>query len=105
MMNIPNYKNIKLIYESTNSFVFRAINQDNQQVILKMLKENYPSPDELTRYQQEYDFMRRLADLDGVIKVYCFEKYQNTQVICLEDFGGESLKYFSRSHAPASREG
>ncbi|MCK5521636.1 MAG: AAA family ATPase [Thiomargarita sp.] len=94
MMNIPNYKNIKLIYESTNSFVFRAINQDNQQVILKMLKENYPSPEELTRYQQEYDFMRCLADLDGVIKVYCFEKYQNTQVICLEDFGGESLKYW-----------
>jgi len=94
MMNIPNYKNIKLIYESTNSFVFRAINQDNQQVILKMLKENYPSPEELTRYQQEYEFMRRLADLDGVIKAYRFEKSQNTQMICLEDFGGESLKYW-----------
>jgi serine/threonine protein kinase len=31
-------------------------------------------------------------DLAGVIKVYGIEKYQNTLVIILEDFGGESLK-------------
>ena len=30
--------------------------------------------------------------MDGVVKAYSLEKHQNTLVICLEDFGGESLK-------------
>jgi len=32
--------------------------------------------------------------LPEIIKAYDLEKYQNTLVIILEDFGGESLKYF-----------
>jgi hypothetical protein len=56
-----------------------------------MLKQDYPTPAELSRYRQEYEITHDL-DLAGVIKVYCIEKYQNTLVIILEDFGGESLK-------------
>ena len=93
MINIPNYQITKQIYESTNSLVYRALCQkDNQPVILKVLKEDYPTPEELNHYRQEYDITRRLADLDGVVKAYRLEKHQNTLVICFEDFGGESLK-------------
>ncbi|EDN68676.1 Serine/Threonine protein kinase and Signal Transduction Histidine Kinase [Beggiatoa sp. PS] len=65
--------------------------EDNQPVILKALKEDYPTPEELTRYRQEYEITKNLT-LDGVVKTYGLEKYQNTLVIILEDFGGESLK-------------
>ncbi len=95
MINIPNYQIIKQIYDSAHSLLYRALrNKDNQPVILKMLKEDYPSPEELTRYHQEYDIIRRLADFEFVVNAYHLEKYQNTLVMCLEDFGGESLKYW-----------
>ncbi len=93
MINIPNYQISTQIYESANSLVYRGVrNEDNQPVILKVLKEDYPTPEELTRYRQEYDITRLLADVEGVIKAYHLEKHQNTLVMCLEDFGGESLK-------------
>jgi len=93
MLNIPGYQIIKQIYESANSSVYRAVRiKDNLAVIFKVLKENYPSPEELSRYRQEFDITRRLADSEGVIKAYRLEKHQNTLVMHLEDFGGESLK-------------
>jgi predicted ATPase/serine phosphatase RsbU (regulator of sigma subunit)/tRNA A-37 threonylcarbamoyl transferase component Bud32 len=93
MLTLPNYQISTQIYESANSVVYRGVrNEDNHPVILKVLKEDYPTPEELTRYRQEYDITRRLADLDGVVKAYHLEKHQNTLVICLEDFGAESLK-------------
>ena len=64
---------------------------DNQAVILKVLKQNYPTPVELTRYRQEYEITCSLT-IDGVIKAYNLLKYQNTLVAILEDFGGESLE-------------
>ena len=92
MLTLPNYKIGSQIYESLNSLVYRGHRKkDNQPVILKMLKQDYPTPAELTRYRQEYEITHDL-DLAGVIKAYGIEKYQNTLVIILEDFGGESLK-------------
>ena len=71
MINIPNYQITQQIYESANSKVYRALrDEDNQTVILKVLKENYPTPAELTRYQQEYDIVCHLVDLKGVVKAY-----------------------------------
>ena len=86
------YQIIFKIYESSNSLVYRAIrNRDNQSTILKILKEDYPTPEELTRYKQEYEITRSL-NLDSVVKAYDLQKYQNSLVMFLEDFGGESLK-------------
>ncbi len=94
-MNILNYTTTEKIYDSGNSLVYRAINyKNNQPVILKILKENYPTPEELTRYRQEYEIICRLNGLNlaRIIKAYRIEKYQNTLLMCLEDFGGQSLK-------------
>jgi serine/threonine protein kinase len=63
-------------------------------VIVKLLKEDYPTPAELYRYQQEYEITRRL-NLQETIKAYELRKYDNKQVMLLEDFGGESLKILS----------
>jgi len=92
MLILPNYQIQTLIYESANSIVYRGVrSEDNQSVILKMLKADYPTPAELTRYRQEYDITKSL-NIDGVIKTYGIEKYQNTLIIVLEDFGAEALK-------------
>jgi serine/threonine protein kinase len=92
MISLPDITIASQIYESANSLVYRGIFHKNQQsVILKLLKENYPTPAELYRYQQEYEITRSL-NLEGAIKAYDLRTYQNTQVMLLEDFGGKSLK-------------
>ncbi|MEG5135555.1 MULTISPECIES: AAA family ATPase [unclassified Microcoleus] len=91
MIRLPGIKVLAQIYESANSLVYRGIReQDNQPLILKLLKEDYPTPAELVRYQQEYEITRRL-DFGGVVKAYELRRHNNTLVMLLEDFGGESL--------------
>ena len=91
MITLPQVAVTAKIYESTNSLVYRGIRQvDNTPVILKVLKQDYPTPAELTRYKQEYEITNSL-NLEGVIKAYSQQDYQRTLVIILEDFGGESL--------------
>jgi serine/threonine protein kinase len=92
MITLPGYQILAQIYESANSLVYRAIReQDNQSVILKALKQDYPTPNEITRYKQEYEITRNL-NTDGVVKAYSLEPYQRTLVIILEDFGASSLR-------------
>jgi len=92
MINFTNdYQISYKIYESANSLVYRATFKGNQPIILKILKENYPTPSELTRYKQEYEITRSL-NVDNIIKAYDLQRYENSLVISLEDFGGQSLE-------------
>lgn len=80
------------IYESLNSLVCRAVFCHNKQpIILKILKQDYPTLAELIRYKQEFEITHSL-NLDGVIKAYELRRYQNSLLIILEDIGGDSLK-------------
>ncbi|MDX2232820.1 MAG: diguanylate cyclase [Leptolyngbyaceae cyanobacterium bins.349] len=86
------YQILDILYESDRSKVYRALAPDSQQaVILKILNQDYPSPEEIARYRLEYDITRRLAS-DQVICVHGLDRYQNTLVMVLEDFGATSLK-------------
>lgn len=92
MITLPNYQLTAKIHESDNSLVYRGVRtKDNCAVILKVLRKDYPTPAELTRYRQEYDLTSQL-ELEGIVKAYSWEKYQNTPIIIFEDFGGVSLK-------------
>ena len=83
-ITISGYKIREQIYESANSLVYRGIReQDNQPVILKVLKQDYPTPSELTRYKQEYEITRNLT-IDGVVKAYDIQPYQRTLVMILD---------------------
>ncbi|MBD0386902.1 MAG: serine/threonine-protein kinase PknK, partial [Nostoc sp. C3-bin3] len=91
MLKIPKYQICTKIHESANSRVYRGINQQNNlPVIFKVLNKDYPTPEEITRYKLEYEITRSLS-LDGVVHAYSLQQYQNSFVIILEDFGGESL--------------
>ena len=91
MLSIAGVAAQTLLYESANSLVYRAIREaDNQPIILKLLKESYPTPQELVRYRTEYRITQQLKE-PGVVRVYDLQKYQNSLVMFLEDFGGESL--------------
>jgi serine/threonine protein kinase len=86
------------LYESENSLVYRGYQgSSDRPVIIKILKEDYPTPAELTRYRQEYEITHSL-NIEGIIRVYGLEPYQRTLAIILEDFGGQSLKDWFQSH-------
>jgi PAS domain S-box-containing protein len=92
MSTIPGYQILAPIYESANSLVYRGIREaDNQAVIIKVLKQEYPTAVELTRYKQEYEIIQYLNQ-DGIVKVLSLESYEKTLAIVLEDFGGVSLR-------------
>jgi predicted ATPase/GAF domain-containing protein/tRNA A-37 threonylcarbamoyl transferase component Bud32 len=92
MNAIANYKILSKIYESSNSLIYRATDvSDQQAVILKVLKKDYPIPAELIRYKQEYEITRSLK-VAGAIEAYDLLPYGNTLAIVLEDFGGASLE-------------
>ncbi|MDM9582278.1 AAA family ATPase [Nostoc sp. GT001] len=91
MLEIPEYKIWAKIHESANSRVYRGIRErDRLPLIFKILKKDYPTPEEITRYKLEYEITRSLS-LEGVIQAYDLQQYQSTFAIVLEDFGGESL--------------
>ena len=92
MISLSDYQISAQIHRSANSIVYRGKRKkDNLPVILKVLRQNYPTPTQLTRYKQEYQITHNLA-LEGVVKAYSLENYQNTLMIIFEDFGGESLR-------------
>lgn len=92
MITLTGYQISSQIYESFNSQIYRGIRLlDNQPVIFKVLKQDYPTPQELNRYRQEYKVIRSLS-FDGAIAAYDLKPYGRTLVIILEDFGAISLK-------------
>ncbi|MBW4678819.1 MAG: AAA family ATPase [Microcoleus vaginatus WJT46-NPBG5] len=94
MLSIPGVTVQTLLYESASSLIYRAVREpDSQPVILKLLKDSYPTPQELVRYRTEYRITRSL-EKPGVVQVYDLQKYQNTLVMFVEDFGGESLTFW-----------
>ncbi|GAP99887.1 AAA family ATPase [Leptolyngbya sp. NIES-2104] len=99
MITLPGVTIHSKVYESLASLVYRGIReQENCAVIAKVLKQDYPSPQELTRYRHEYEITRSL-NIEGVVKAHSQQDYQRTLVILLEDFGGESLEYWMRQQS------
>jgi predicted ATPase/signal transduction histidine kinase/tRNA A-37 threonylcarbamoyl transferase component Bud32 len=91
MINLSGYQVREKLYESSKSLVYRAYQLTNQRsVILKILKQAYPSPEEIARFRREYE-MTCICNGLGVVNVYEIEKNNNYWVMVLEDFGGESL--------------
>ena len=89
---LRNYQDIKKIYESANSIVYRAIATKNKRsVILKVLQQDYPTPDEVNRYKQEYKITQSF-DHDTIVKAYSLERLESSLMMVLEDFGGVALQ-------------
>ncbi len=88
---ISGYQITETLNQGERTIVYRGIRETDQQpVILKVLKEAYPSPKRIAWFKREYDLLKRL-NLDGVVQAYDFLVYQNRLVITLEDFEGQSL--------------
>lgn len=89
---ISGYRITEQLHESANSVVYRGQRlNDNHAVVLKLLRGNYPAPERIAGLRREFDLLHQLKGLPGIVQVYGLEYIQQRWVLCLEDFGGESL--------------
>ncbi len=99
MQNILNYRISQQIHYSTKSIVYRAIREyDQQPVIIKRLKSDFPTATELARYRHEFEILNQLT-IPSVIQIYEWQPYQKSLVLIIEDFGGESLSLILRQQS------
>jgi predicted ATPase/signal transduction histidine kinase/tRNA A-37 threonylcarbamoyl transferase component Bud32 len=93
-LTIPGYDITEVIHDGTSTTVYRAVSQTQQEkVILKVLKAEFPTLEQISRLKHEY-FVTENLDLEGIVKVLRLETLHNRLVLVCEDFGGQSLKDF-----------
>ncbi|AFZ24406.1 putative ATPase [Cylindrospermum stagnale PCC 7417] len=93
--NLPGYNFIEALHEGVNTFIYRASKQLNQTfVIVKALKAEYPSLEELTRLRHEYKILKTVVDIEGIVEPIALENHHNGLALILTDFSAESLKKY-----------
>ncbi|MEG5200247.1 serine/threonine protein kinase, partial [Microcoleus sp. A6-C5] len=94
---IPNYQIVETVYSGSRTVVYRAIRtKDRLPVVIKLLKNEYPTFSELVQFRNQYTISKNLHQ-PGIIQTYSLEPYQNGYALVMEDFGGISLKEWAMS--------
>ncbi|QLE58321.1 hybrid sensor histidine kinase/response regulator [Nostoc sp. TCL26-01] len=103
-ITIADYKLTQILSDSTNTCIYRAVNERQQtSVIIKTLKAEYPTIEELAQLGHEYKILQTL-NIAGVIKPLALESYQNGLALIFADFEGAALtdfintKYLDQHH-------
>ena len=91
MLKIPGYKITEQLYESSNSLIYRGERTSGgEKIVLKMLKDAYPSSERIVGFKREYEILSKL-NLPGVVKAYELLSRNDRPMLVLEDFGGTDL--------------
>jgi predicted ATPase/signal transduction histidine kinase/tRNA A-37 threonylcarbamoyl transferase component Bud32 len=89
---LTGYRFTKQIYSGSKTIVCRGIReQDQKSVIIKLMRNEYPTFNEIAQFRNQYTISKNL-NLTGIVKPYSLETYRNGYALILEDFGGISLK-------------
>ena len=81
MQTTSGYRIVEQLYQSSSTLAYRAIRQsDEQPVILKIIRESYPSPERIAMFKREYELIRSL-NLSGVPRVYALETLSSDRLI------------------------
>ena len=94
-VSIPGYCINEQLYDGSRTLVYRAVREtDSLPVVIKLLKNPYPSFTELVQFRNQYTIAKNL-NVPEIIKTYDLEAYQNGYALVME-FGGISLNdYFA----------
>ncbi|MFN6464572.1 MAG: AAA family ATPase [Nostoc sp. DedVER02] len=95
-VTLVGYQIREQLYSGSRTLVYRAVREaDNQVVVIKLLKREYPSFSELVQFRNQYALAKNL-EIPGIIKPYSLEPYHNGYALIMEDFGGISLRQFTQ---------
>ncbi|MBD2528132.1 AAA family ATPase [Nostoc flagelliforme FACHB-838] len=91
-VSIPGYLISEELYNGSRTLVSRGYREsDSLRVVIKLLKNPYPSFSELVQFRNQYTIAKNLNS-PLIIQTYSLEPYQNGYALVMEDFGGISLK-------------
>ncbi|MEG4206915.1 AAA family ATPase [Microcoleus sp. Pol7_A1] len=91
-VKIPNYQIISTVYSGSRTLVYRAIRTcDQLPVVIKLLKNDYPTFSELVQFRNQYTIAKNLNS-PSIVQTYSLEPYENGCALVMEDFGGISLQ-------------
>jgi serine/threonine protein kinase len=87
-VSIPGYKISEELYNGSRTLVYRGYREtDCLPVVIKLLKNPYPSFSELVQFRNQYTIAKNLNS-PNIIQTYSLEPYQNGYMLVMEDFGG-----------------
>ncbi|MEQ8199403.1 MAG: hypothetical protein ABRQ27_15625, partial [Clostridiaceae bacterium] len=89
-IHMHGYENIKTLYENRETIVCRARNKQGKISILKTIKDNYPSVQQLAQLEYEYNFLNQLDD-EGIIHARELIKHYKGHIIVMENVEGMPL--------------
>ncbi|MEG4810424.1 AAA family ATPase [Microcoleus sp. F8-D3] len=91
-VEIPNYHIVSTVYSGSRTLVYRAIRTSDQlPVVIKLLKNEYPTFSELVQFRNQYTIAKNLNS-PSIVQTYSLSPYQNGYALVMEDFGGISLQ-------------
>ncbi|MBW4681789.1 MAG: AAA family ATPase [Microcoleus vaginatus WJT46-NPBG5] len=98
LTNFQGYEITKELYRGTRTLVYRGIRtHDQQPIVIKLLRNECPSFNELVQFRNQYTIARNL-DFPSIVKPLALEVYRNSYALVMEDFGGISLSdYLKRA--------
>ncbi|MEG4584346.1 AAA family ATPase [Microcoleus sp. MOSTC5] len=105
-VQIPNYQIISTVYSGSRTLVYRAVRTSDQlPVVIKLLKNDYPTFSELVQFRNQYTIAKNLNS-PSIVQTYSLEPYHNGCALVMEDFGGISLQEWAvkRKNALSLRE-
>ena len=83
MVAILKYEIIEKIHEGIETVVYRSnLEQGQKPVVIKLLKSEYPTLEEITRLRHEYKVLKDLT-IEGVVKPYSLEKYEKILAVSI----------------------
>ncbi|MDZ8056286.1 MAG: AAA family ATPase [Aulosira sp. ZfuVER01] len=96
-IDLPGYQSTNQLYAGSRTLVYQAIREaDQYPVVLKLLREEYPSFGELVRFRNQYVIAQNLA-LKSVVKPLALLRYRQSYALVMEDAGGVSLANYLRA--------
>ena len=88
---LSGYRMTEKIYDGTRTLIYRGQRDTDQKpVVIKFLKNDYPSFNELVQFRHQYTIAKNL-DIDGIVHPYAIENYKNGFAIIMEEVDAVSL--------------
>lgn len=104
---LDKYCLIEEIYQGERTLVYRgtpvAQNTEHSSVILKVLRQEYPTFNDLLQFRHQYTITKNL-DIAGIVRPLSLETYRNGYVLVMEDFGGISLRDYTENQSLSLQE-
>ena len=93
-IKIPDYQVNELIYENYKTLIYKGVFCiNNEPVIIKILKSEYPTFSELVRFRNQYTLVKNL-DFSGIVIPKALKSCNNSYVLIMKDEGLISLKNY-----------